>query len=41
MDFLLWLQGLRDASGGVFDGIMMSFSSIVTGVTLYLFIGGV
>ncbi|MGN0691167.1 MAG: phosphatase PAP2 family protein [Oscillospiraceae bacterium] len=41
LDFLLWLQGLREASGGVFDGIMMSFSSIVTGVALYLFIGGV
>lgn len=41
MDFLLWLQNLRESSGGVFDGVMMSVSNIVTGVVLYFFIGGV
>lgn len=41
MDFLLWLQSFRESSGGVLDGAMMSISNIVTGLVLYLFIGGV
>lgn len=39
LDFLLWLQNLREAAGGVLDGFIMAITNIVGGTALYIFIG--